>query len=129
MPNSQKPPLKNARIRKDGRYEWRKMIAGVLHYIIESDPKIFIEKVSAYKKQIKKNANAGKNTKPKESPVLIDKIKKYYERNIKSQVNNGGMKPTSAKRYTFAVNMLSVFKNNINTYTKDNIIDFFTGKN
>ncbi|MDR1917516.1 MAG: hypothetical protein LBQ05_00840 [Christensenellaceae bacterium] len=105
------------------------MIAGVLHYIIESDPKIFIEKVSAYKKQIKKNANAGKNTKPKESPVLIDKIKKYYERNIKSQVNNGGMKPTSAKRYTFAVNMLSVFKNNINTYTKDNIIDFFTGKN
>jgi hypothetical protein len=119
--------MKNARIRNDGRYEWRKMINGVLHHIIESEAKTFIDKVSRYKKRLKKNSNAGKIIKPKESLVLIDRIKIYYTRNIESQVNNGSIKYTSALRYKFAINMLTTLSKDINTYTKDEIIDFFNG--
>lgn len=116
--------IKNARIRKDGRYEWRKMINGIRHYIVETDVKIFTQKISAFKKQLKKNANVD-TKKYKESFKLFDRIKLYHERNIKSQVKTGVLKPESAKRYDTLMSTLSILKKDIRDYKKDDMIDFF----
>lgn len=107
--------LKNVRIRKDGRYEWRKMINGIRHYIIDRDIKILKQKVAILRKQLKKNANADIK-KVKESYKLFDRIKLYHERNIKPQVKTGVLKPDSAKRYDTLMTTLRVLKKDIREY-------------
>jgi len=116
--------IKNARIRKDGRYEWRIMVNGVRYYITERDIKVFLQKIREFKQRLKKNPNLSPK-KPKESYKLIDRIILYHERNIKPQVATGVLKPQSAKRYDNLMATLSVLKNDIRDYKKDDIIDFF----
>lgn len=116
--------IKNARIRKDGRYEWRKMINGTTYQVIEKDIKTFLKEISTIKKRIKQNAVTGIN-KPKESYILFDRIKLFHERNIKPQVTTGILKPQSAERYENLMKSLSVLTRDIRDYKKDNIIDFF----
>lgn len=119
--------IKNVRVRADGRFEWRKMINGVPHQIINRDPQVLIQRLSQYKKELKKNANANKLAKHKESLSLIDRIKIYFERNIRTQVRTGVLKPSSMEKYEQAIKKLTVFKDDIRHYTKDMIIDFFNG--
>ncbi len=116
--------IKNARVRKDGRYEWRKMINGNTYQVIERDITIFKKEINAIKKRIKQNIISGFN-KPKESLILFDRIKLYHERNIKPQVLTGMLKPQSARRYDDLLTTLSVLKRDIRDYKKDDIIDFF----
>lgn len=107
--------MPNCRIRSDGRFEWRKTIAGVQHNICDSDPESFIKKLNEYKKQLKKHSNNIKD-KPKVSHKLIDLLNDYcnrYKQNI-SSINN----------YKSVIkNQLKTLTLNIESYTKSMIVD------
>jgi integrase len=110
--------IKNVRLRADGRYEWRKMLCGVIHQIIERDPKIFLDKYRDYQKQLKQKGNSVKIIKPKECHRVIDLAREYFERHIRGEIK-------SFKCYaTIINNYISSLTNDISTYTEDNIIDF-----
>lgn len=105
----------NCRIRSDGRFEWRKTIAGIQHNICDSDPESFIKKLNEYKKQLKKHSNNVKD-KPKISHKLIDLLNDYcnrYKQNISSINNYKSVIKNQLKNLTL----------NIECYTKSMIVD------
>ena len=113
--------LKNVRERKDGRYEWRKMVSGITHQIIESCPRAFFEKHRDYQKRLKSKGNVIKIVKPKESRRLIDLAWTWYNLNKKGKIK-------SEKQYEIRLNnYISKLDKGIDTYTKNDIIEFLNG--
>jgi len=116
---------KNIRKRKDGRYEWRKTVFGVPHALIGSNIKELVKRVAEYKKA-NLNPNVVKEQKVKESRKLIDLAWVYYRRHIESKVKTGKLKKSSSDRYLPALRHYIIeLGKNIETYSKDDIIDFF----
>ncbi|MCL2861006.1 MAG: tyrosine-type recombinase/integrase [Firmicutes bacterium] len=107
---------KNTRKRKDGRYEWRKTVQGVSHYLINSNLKILVKMVSDYKKTHFR-INAKEKIKNKESRKLIDLAWTWYRLHKEGKTKTR-MYHTSLNRY------LSKLSKNIDTYTKNDIIEF-----
>ena len=115
---------KNIRKRKDGRYEWRQTLQGISHQLINSCLKTLCRLVKEYKAQ-HFTTNKSK-PQPKESRKLIDLVRAYYKRHKEAKVKAGKMKATTAMRYISPINnYIVVLDRNIDTYTKDEIIDFF----
>lgn len=106
--------------RADGRYEWRKMINGFKHYIIDNNFETLCKKVSEYKNKLKERI--GKQV-SKQS--LFEITKSYYERVILGKVKTKLLKPVSAAQYKQSLNYIKVLNKPIEFYTKDDIIDFF----
>ena len=70
---------KNVRLRKDGRFEWQKMIAGVWHREIDFNYKKLKMKIADHERELKhilKHA-AFRRRFCKDSPILFDLCKKY----------------------------------------------------
>lgn len=112
---------KGMRKRHDGRYDWRIMIAGVIHYLINSDPYKLAKQIREYKKAYLKT-NHAKEVKPQESRKLIDLCEKYV-RVYKSNV-------TTIRNYRSVLkNHMQGLTRNIETYTKSEIQEFFNGLN
>ena len=115
--------LANVRERDDGRFEWRKMIAGVVHQIIERDPKKFYKEHSKYQKQLKQNTNGDKIVRasaPKQSRRVIDLAWTWFNLNKKGKIESG-----SEKQYTSRLkNNISALTKNIGEYTKSEILAF-----
>ena len=117
----------NCRHRADGRFEWRQMIFGVSHHVIDADPVRFMAKYKAKQKEIKAVGNGTKVAKAKvqESRRLINLIREYYTRHIEGRVKLGTLKPDSALRYkTIIESHLCTLTGGIATYTEDDITDF-----
>lgn len=117
--------IKNARIRVDGRFEWRKMINGQIYQIVEKNFEKFSKKIQKLKALIKQNKPPvlKKNDKIKQS--LYQTSLTYYKRNIESKVERGILSKGSALRYEDALKKLKIFNLPLCNYTKDDIIDFF----
>lgn len=115
--------IKNARIRADGRFEWRKMINRHPYQIIERDFNIFAKKVSQMNKDLKQLANDGICHHPKLSLYQI--TVEFYERVIKGQFKHKTIKASSNKLYANALKYLVGFNRPIKDYIKDDFIDFF----
>ena len=77
---------KNIRRRKDGRFEWQKMIAGVWHREIDGDYKTLKRKVAEHERELKnilKNTNFAARLKKKELPTLFEICKANVKANRK----------------------------------------------
>jgi len=76
---------KNVRLRKDGRFEWQKMIAGVCHREIDKDYRVLKRKIAERERELK---NILKHTRfvnrlRKQYPILFDLCKKSAKANLK----------------------------------------------
>lgn len=113
--------IKNARIRADGRYEWRKMINGIKYQVIDSNIDKLSKKISQIKKQIKNNLT-GIVTKQKLK--LSHLIYNYYENIILGEVKTKMIKEKSALKYKQVLKYFDNFDKDITQYTKDDITKF-----
>lgn len=114
--------IKNARIRSDGRYEWRKMINGVRYQVIDSDLENLTKKISEIKKQIKSKL---KNAIPTKTDMKLSHLANdYYESIIMGEVKTKMIKPESAWHYKQALKRVEKLNRPITTYTKDDITKF-----
>ena len=111
---------KGMRRRKDGRYDWRKMVQGETHYLIHACPFELAKQIRQYKKENLK-PNKVKPVKTKESRKLIDLAWKWYNLNKKGKIK-------AEKLYELRLNKyVSKLDKNIDSYTKDDIIAFLNG--
>ena len=107
---------KNIRLRKDGRFEWQKMIAGVWHREIDKDYKTLKRKVAEHERELK---NILKHTRfvsrlQKKLPILFDLCVANSKSNRKTAYQISGM-----------VNKhLSKLDKPIDEYTKTDILTF-----
>ena len=108
---------KGMRMRRDGRYDWRKMIDGRLHYIINSCPYKLAKIVRTYKQQ--NIITSSPEIRQKEDRnKLCDLAREYYERYIKGEI-------ASHKAYHHAINKwISTLTKNIAHYSEEEIYDF-----
>lgn len=106
--------MPNCRIRTDGRCEWRKTIAGVMHCICERKPDVFIKRLNSYRKELRGNSNGNKRneTRNYQLTVLINDYYNRYKRSCKSTCYQ-----STIKKY------LSNLTDNIRNYTKGMIVD------
>ena len=112
--------MNNVRIRHDGRFEWRKTVLGISHQILESDPDVFLKRHSAYTKQLKKNGNLAKQTKPKESHKLIDLL--WQNHNL---YRVGKIKHSSSEVHRTTIQKhMSCLTKDIRRYTKVEIQEY-----
>ena len=116
--------MKNVYQRVDGRYEWRKMINGVKHQIIERDLETLSKRIKAYKNSLK---NGIKPQEKKQPETLYQTATRFYEQIILGQVKTKMIKSVSAKHYYQALLHFSQLKKNIGQYGKDEIINFLNG--
>lgn len=108
--------LPNVRKREDGRYEWRKMIAGNNLHVIERDPVLFYDKYKALQKRIKR----GEIIKPEpvaKNHTLSKLCEEFYIRNIKGKIETDTVYEMLFNRY------LCKLTKHISQYTKNDIID------
>jgi len=108
---------KNIRKRKDGRFEWRKMILGTSHFLINSNLKELVKMVAEYKKSQLKPVVKQKEQKKKESRKVIDLAWKWFRLNKEGKVK-GRCYQSALKNYIFKLDR------DINFYTKNDIIEF-----
>jgi len=113
--------IKNARIRTDGRYEWRKMINGVKYQIIDSNLERLNKKVSQLQKELKSKLNK-KLVKP--NLKLSHLVYSYYDNIILGEVKTKRIKQESAIRYHHVLKNFDQFGKDITQYTKDDIVKF-----
>ena len=120
---------KGMRKRKDGRYDWRRMVGGRAYCEIHSDPfelKKLIHKAKLQIESDRQNKPSEKTKQVKVSRKLIDLVWAYYRRNIESEVKKGTLKPDSAKRYEEVIKLhMTCLTSNIESYDKDKILDYF----
>jgi len=114
--------IKNVRIRKDGRYEWQKMIGGAIHREIDTSLERLKEKVVEHKKQINeiiaREIKQKKLVKKVGENRLVDLCWDWYRRYKQGKIK-------SANSYESVIRVyLSALDKNIATYTKDDIQDF-----
>lgn len=114
--------IKNARIRSDGRYEWRKMINGVKYQVIDSNLEKLTKKICEIKKQIKSKF---KKTMPIKIDLKLSHLAtNFYENIIMGEVKTKMIKPESAWHYKQALKHVAKLNKLITTYTKDDITKF-----
>lgn len=112
---------KNVRKRKDGRYEWQKMIGGVWYREIDSDKTRLASKIktryesisNVFKKEVeqRKLAKIGNRK-------LVDLAWSWFHRYKEGKI-------VSARHYGSVIkNYIASLDKNIDTYTKDDIQDF-----
>ncbi|MCL2861878.1 MAG: tyrosine-type recombinase/integrase [Firmicutes bacterium] len=107
---------KNVRLRKDGRFEWQKMIAGVWHREIDKDYRSLKRKIAEHERELK---NILKHTRfasrlKKEYPILFDLCKKSVETSCGFADNLKGV----LRKH------ISKLDKPIDEYTKSDIIKF-----
>lgn len=111
--------IKNMRIRNDGRYEWRKTIAGTPYAFIDNCIKRLKEKVQQFNKNILATTTKVLE-KPRTSKKLIDIAWEYHKR-----YRVGKIKDSSAARHEYVLKGdMSVLTQDIANYTKNDIQDF-----
>ena len=74
---------KNVRIRKDGRYEWQKMIAGIWHREIDSDYKRLKMKIVEHERDIKNTLKKFYRNRGRKRHILYDLCVTYVNANRK----------------------------------------------
>ena len=107
---------KNVRLRKDGRFEWQKMIAGVWHREIDRDYRVLKRKIAERERELK---NILKHTRfvsrlKKDYPILFDLCKVSVKANRKDANSVRGLLNKH----------LSKLNKPINEYTKTDILTF-----
>jgi len=109
---------KNVRKRKDGRFEWQKMIGGVWHREIDKCYKILKRKIAEHEREIKIALRDFRYRKPKQKHILYELCKSHIEAN-KSQTK-------SFYAYQRIVELhLSGLKKSIDEYARNEIITFW----
>ncbi|MBQ7973934.1 MAG: tyrosine-type recombinase/integrase [Clostridia bacterium] len=115
--------IKNVYQRKDGRYEWKKMIAGVKHYLIDNNIDNLCKKISEYKKGLKKNINKNHSVK---YTSFYNLAENYYDKIILNKVKTKQIKSASAVKYQQTLKYLKNLKKQITMYDKESIIEFLS---
>lgn len=101
---------KNVRKRKDGRFEWQKMIGGVWHREIDKCYKTLKRKIAEHERELKIILRDFRYRKPKQRHILLDLCRDYIEVNKSNK--------SSASAFT------GLLKNHLHTLTKP--IDEYT---
>ena len=93
---------KNVRLRKDGRFEWQKMIAGVWHREIDADYRRLKTKIVAHERELKKILKhtrfAGRLK--KELPILFDLCKASIQANRRDAAGLHGLQRKHLSKLT-----------------------------
>jgi len=113
---------KNVRRRKDGRYEWQKMIGGVWYREIDTCRDKLAEKIKLRKQEIegilKKELAQQKQVNQKDKNKLVDLAWQWYKLYKEGQVES------ASTYYGIITNYISRLDKNIALYSKEDIQNF-----